>query len=342
MNKKLLTISIPTWNRAEFLKVALEELRSQLDGPLSDFVNVLVSDNCSTDNTAKIIDQFMSSGLDIQYIRNESNLGWGRNFQQCISEAETDHVLLLSDDDVLVDDSISRVIDLIQKHKDVGVICLKPYGFDNDFDIERPNRRNRETIETWVDAGKFLERISLEFTLLSCCVINTSRIGKTKYIELSETSNFLHLFYILDSLFSHTENIYIDEYLVASKRNNSVNYEFSEIFVREFWSILDSFRTKGLTPEVRQRVQDKLLITYYPFYFQDVRKNFKKDVLICIENCDKTFGSNKYYKFWAKPILIWPSFIAQIWGLFVILIGRIKGGEFEKLVWKIRLKLRIR
>jgi len=53
----LLTIAIPTFNRAKSLSSQLTNIHNILhNNNISRFVEVLVSDNCSTDNTKKVVD----------------------------------------------------------------------------------------------------------------------------------------------------------------------------------------------------------------------------------------------------------------------------------------------
>jgi glycosyltransferase involved in cell wall biosynthesis len=57
MEKILLTISIPTFNRANSLSSQLNNIHNILSkNDISQFIEVLVSDNCSTDDTREVVD----------------------------------------------------------------------------------------------------------------------------------------------------------------------------------------------------------------------------------------------------------------------------------------------
>ena len=62
----LLTIAIPTYNRAADLAAALEHLAGQ-PGISGGEVELLVSDNCSTDATGEVVKKFIERGLRIGY-----------------------------------------------------------------------------------------------------------------------------------------------------------------------------------------------------------------------------------------------------------------------------------
>ena len=88
------TIGIPTYNRAGFLRRALEAACEQT----SDDVEVLVSDNASTDNTEAVVRSF---GDRVRYHRNPTNIGLWRNFGQGADPAGGDYLAWLQDDDLI-------------------------------------------------------------------------------------------------------------------------------------------------------------------------------------------------------------------------------------------------
>jgi len=68
-----LTIAIPTYNRADSLDRNLSILMPQVKR-FRKSVEVIVSDNFSTDHTQEIPEKYINLGFDIKYIRNKSNL----------------------------------------------------------------------------------------------------------------------------------------------------------------------------------------------------------------------------------------------------------------------------
>lgn len=338
---KKLTVAIPTFNRAKYLDVAIKNLVLQLTPDNENQIEILISDNASEDDTQSIVQNYIDEGWSINYVRNKVNLGWGRNFQQCIELANTDYILLLSDDDILEDRSLNQILTILNHYTDVGVIFLKPYGFDKNHKSERPKRKTGSNIcKEYSSSNNFLIRIVKEFTLLSTCVFNTSIIGKDKYNSIAAESNFLHLYYILDAIFSHQMHFYINDYLVGSKRNNSSNYDFSKVFISELWAIINYFEMNGLNKYLERKLKNRMLFGYYPFYFLEVRKDRTQDTYSCIKTSDLVFKNNFYYKFWCRPILTLPKFFWYIWGLFTVMTGRLFTGEGDKLLRLVRLKLK--
>lgn len=114
----LISIIIPTFNRAELLRKAIASVLAQA----GDAFEVIVSDNCSEDHTPEVVAEF-SSDERVIYSRNDRNLGMVGNWRKAIYElARGQWFVLMSDDDYLTDPLyISNVVAAIKKHKPVFV-----------------------------------------------------------------------------------------------------------------------------------------------------------------------------------------------------------------------------
>jgi glycosyltransferase involved in cell wall biosynthesis len=102
--KPLVTIAIPTYNRADYLRMAVESALGQSYSS----IEVLVSDNASTDETEGMMRAWRAPGL--RYVRQPRNLGMVGNWNSCVQHARGDYFLLLSDDDLLAPDAIERLL----------------------------------------------------------------------------------------------------------------------------------------------------------------------------------------------------------------------------------------
>jgi len=109
-----ISVIIPTFNRAEMLRKAISSVLAQTG---SD-IEVIVSDNCSTDHTRQVVAEF-SYDLRLRYFRNDSNLGMVANWKQAIFElARAEWFVLMSDDDYFTDnDYLRRATMAIREHQ---------------------------------------------------------------------------------------------------------------------------------------------------------------------------------------------------------------------------------
>ncbi len=116
-DKPLVTIAIPTYNRADgFLPQAIECALNQTYPNLE----ILISDNHSTDHTESTVANYQDKR--IRYIKQPHNIGANNNFNFCFSEARGEFVLLLLDDDMIDPDFIEACMDAAKTQDNVGLV----------------------------------------------------------------------------------------------------------------------------------------------------------------------------------------------------------------------------
>ncbi|MBD2774374.1 glycosyltransferase family 2 protein [Iningainema tapete] len=122
---QLLTIAIPTYNRANLLDQQLAWLARSIKG-FESVCEILISDNCSTDDTPKIVEKWQSvfHQTTFEYNRNQENIGAVRNIASCIQSAKSKFVWTISDDDKIFDNSISYIVKTLTEDPDLGLIIL--------------------------------------------------------------------------------------------------------------------------------------------------------------------------------------------------------------------------
>ena len=137
MEKPIVSIAIPTYNRVNFLERLLERILSQIKDMHGE-VQVCISDNCSTDNTGEIVLNFQKkySGI-IKYNKNSNNVGVDKNLIKIMEMADGEFVWLFGDDDMVVNGGVEKVISFIKKNcnKNTGLINLgqESYLIDTIF-----------------------------------------------------------------------------------------------------------------------------------------------------------------------------------------------------------------
>jgi glycosyltransferase involved in cell wall biosynthesis len=112
----LVTVAIPTYNRASLLGGAIQ---SVLDQGLKD-IEVFVSDNGSTDNTQTVVESFRDPR--IRYERLDCNVGILRNMSRCLRLGTAPYVTLLTDDDRMKEGSLARRVALLEQYPKVDLV----------------------------------------------------------------------------------------------------------------------------------------------------------------------------------------------------------------------------
>ncbi len=116
-NKPILSICIPTYNRVNSLKETILSIIKQERFRKTDDVEIIISDNCSDDNTATVVNDYTKIyGNKIRYYKNKYNI-FDLNFQQALSYGEGVFLKLNNDTLKHRDGSLDKIIEIINKEK---------------------------------------------------------------------------------------------------------------------------------------------------------------------------------------------------------------------------------
>ena len=110
----VLSICIPTYNRSGALSRTLENLEREIAG-LEGKVEICISDNCSPDDTGKIVDKWKEK-LPITYNRNKENMGYDINALRAMQIAQGEFCWFMGDDDKVVPGAVKRLLGDIDMH----------------------------------------------------------------------------------------------------------------------------------------------------------------------------------------------------------------------------------
>jgi glycosyltransferase involved in cell wall biosynthesis len=120
----LLTIAIPTFNRVAYLKELIPELLLQCAevDPECEKIEVLISDNASTDSTRQYIKSFQEKRM--LYYCNETNIGGDANFIECVKKAKGEYVWLFGDDEIICRGGMGKLVNRLEKTRASLVITF--------------------------------------------------------------------------------------------------------------------------------------------------------------------------------------------------------------------------
>jgi glycosyltransferase involved in cell wall biosynthesis len=131
------SIVMPTRNRAHLLRYALQ---SALDQRFDDY-EIVVVDNGSSDDTAKVVQQFGSAR--VRYVRTGKTLPMHDNWDFALSQARGEWITFLCDDDALCPEALQRVAETITTHQPQLVSWPTAAYFLDLPSAEYPERRRQ-------------------------------------------------------------------------------------------------------------------------------------------------------------------------------------------------------
>lgn len=118
----ILSITIPTYNRAQYLRENIEAILKQITDYAS-MIEIIVNDNASTDNTSSVINDLVKKyNFPIQYHRKDKNVGYKDNFAEVTAKATGKYLFLLGDDDILSPDFFKIIFPYLLSKENLAII----------------------------------------------------------------------------------------------------------------------------------------------------------------------------------------------------------------------------
>ena len=131
MQKIILSICIPTYNRAATLPNCLNSILISKRKTNLKF-EICISDNASNYNVKKIIKPFKKK-LNIRLNRNKKNLGYAVNLLKSVSMAKGEFAWCIGDDDLLVPKALKKINSLILKNKNIDFYYINSFHLSNNY-----------------------------------------------------------------------------------------------------------------------------------------------------------------------------------------------------------------
>jgi glycosyltransferase involved in cell wall biosynthesis len=259
----LLTIAIPTYNRADHLACLLDTLLVELSG-LEEFVNIVISDNASTDHTPAVIKQFSSSWTGLCVIRHSSNIGMDGNFRACAEAVDGLFFWFVGDDDLPARGVVSFVIDLL-KSFNPDLMYLSSCWMRNNHLVRREPLMGPLKYQI-LSRESFARRVHVWTTFLSGMVVRRSDVlSCCSALNALSGTHLTQMSWVLERLRLGSRFIYIDTICVLANAGNSGAYSAVKVFGHHFPHIVRA----SLSDNASQvRIADKIifrtLLCYLP------------------------------------------------------------------------------
>ena len=235
----LLSLTIPTYNRAMYLAQLLDSLLPQFAGLSPETAELIVFDNASEDNTRQMVMKFQRRGLPCRYIHQPENLGADGNFLSCLQTARGQYCWVVGDDDLLLPGAIPALLSLLAKGEALGgydMVYLSSVAFSGSLKLDLHHVHAKDKLgrfaEVVTDGRYFLEKANALLGLISVVLINRNRFFATPHppIEELQNSNLLQMGWIFPLVASKMRVLYCWQRLIAYRSYNSGGWGICEVF----------------------------------------------------------------------------------------------------------------
>jgi glycosyltransferase involved in cell wall biosynthesis len=321
--RPLLTIAIPTYNRSEYLTQLLEILAPQLSG--ESRVNLVISDNASTDDTPTVVESFREEGLALTYIRNETNLGSDRNFLQCFEQSRGKYLWLFSDDDIIVPGGISRILALLAV-EDYGLAFISTYEFRGDYVAEIISDRFGRFAEMLPDGLQLVQRVGTMITFISAIIVNKDYYSTTTHQDLHEFigTNLMLLGWVCPVLATSSRTVFVLERLVAGRGEIGGGWGPCQVFGVNLKRVADA--TLGNRPDIAAELFNRTLQDWFPGMIMGSRrgtgKSLKRENMR--EILEPIYRDNWRYWTFVYPVIALPLSLARLWYSIICFTNRFR------------------
>jgi len=129
----LISVCIPSYNRAALLSPLLDSILSQSFG---NYEIVVAEDKSpERDEIRAVVERYLRSWPDrVRYHENASNLGYDANLRRLIELSRGEYCFFMGNDDLMCPEALAKVSAAVKKHKDVGVVLRSYAAFDGTPD----------------------------------------------------------------------------------------------------------------------------------------------------------------------------------------------------------------
>lgn len=173
----LASIITPTWNCAPFI---CETIKSVLAQTYKDW-ELIISDDCSTDNTYKVIEPYMKSDSRIKYIRNDRNRGAAVTRNNAIRIAKGRWIAFLDSDDLWLPEKLEHQVRFMEENN---------YAFS--YHEYEEISETGEVLGVYVSGKK---RVS-KFDMFACCwpgclsvMYDAEKIGLIQIFDIKKNND---------------------------------------------------------------------------------------------------------------------------------------------------------
>jgi len=181
INNELISICIPVYNGEKYIEETLNSIINQT----YQNIEIIVSDNASTDNTYSIVKQFMDKDSRVKYYRNETNLGYSGNLNKLIDLANSEYIAIYHADDIYANNIIEKEVDFLNENSELaGCFTLGKMIDSSGTPIKNKFIYNETNLidDLIIDLSFFIKRMYESGNVFIC---PTSMIKKRVYQELN-------------------------------------------------------------------------------------------------------------------------------------------------------------
>lgn len=273
MEAKKIDILLATYNGEEYLREQIESILSQT---YSEF-RLLISDDCSSDNTKQILEEYEKKDKRVVLYFQKENLGVIKNFEFLLKKVENEYYMFSDQDDIWKKDKIEKSVKKIEETNS-DLIYTDLEVVDENLNTTSSSYWKLKGFYNKIKKYNNFESLYLNNFITGCTIISKKSLIQD-FLPLPNTSKYVLHDYWIPLVISQKGKIeYIEEPLIMYRqhKNNKIGSKRKSDEIKS----LDEIR--------------KLFITVKKEHFKVFIKNEDKFINESIKELNKQ--SLKYYE----------------------------------------------
>jgi glycosyltransferase involved in cell wall biosynthesis len=268
-----ISVLVLVYNQENYILDNLKAIDKQI---IDAKVEVVICNDCSTDNTRSVIEGFLINkqniNIDFKLVNHSINKGMQQNFFWGFNQCKGEFIAICDGDDFwLNNNKLNEQLQILIGNNDIGLVFSDAYWFDqvNKKNAELPDK-NRLSLKSWGSLEDYVEQGS-DFLNSPTFMFKKSLVDVINDVSIIE--NTLWDLYIVLSILQKNAVLYYMDYKTAVYRilQNSVSH--SDNRAKQF-----AFFKKKLNTEL-YFVKNKNLIN-------KIRTKFYISYFDCLGNCN--------------------------------------------------------
>lgn len=302
MQEITFSVAVITYNQEEYISQTLDSILNQQH----DYkYEIVVGEDCSTDNTKKIIEEYVEKYPDIiKPLYNNPNKGLINNYFNVINNCQGKYIMECAGDDYWLSGKVKSQIEFMENNPEVGM-CYTKAKFWN----ENKQKYEKKFFGSDIESFNKLLTTGNKVPALSVCLRKNLVEQYVNEIKPQE-KNWLMEDYPMWLWFSHECKVkFFDEVtavyrVLAESASHSVDVEKKNRFVESYYEIIKYFSQKYESPN---KSWDENEHKFNIIYYRLLTRYNKKDAKILKSLTDNS-TRKKLIVFFSNNILLWYVF----------------------------------
>lgn len=302
--EKIVSIVLPIYNGEKYILNNLNLIRDQIKRNI-DFVDFVVCNNGSTDNTLKILDEIQAEDPFFKVINYEENVPIGNSIYRSVSNATSKYIYLWGDDDIPSPFMIDTLLYYIKEYPKSGLFHFNYLtAKEKELELLGPIKVNNinydKESKEYTDIEEYISNFYLGMGFLSSLLFLKEIWDKGCKFDNSKHYGYQFLFPLFYGLQKYT-SVYISYPLCLKRLPMDRQWIDRAVY----------YRFVGL-PNLLHDLENKKIIQNVNNVWSKVANNNKAFLSIMPQAClDKKFYRskikeiNKYQDLVLRKIMVW-------------------------------------